>query len=372
MTHYKVLGVSPAATPQQIKKARDRLARQYHPDKNTPENAAANLERMKEINLAYECLCDKTKRAVYDHHHFPQRYQPTVTKREEKKPKAKYSAHIDWFLWEAEGIFMADSAPPGVNSKTWRSIFNHKDKEWYYKSLTDLSKDFKNTFKPYKSNFYLQRDMKQPLYALRHLLLALVSLICLPLWPFLAVGLTVYHVIDGKNFEGTLADTIRKPSTGVKLAVCFFSELAAGLIQLTTFPLNYIIRIPLRKYLTEKNKPMLLAERPTIQRLASEFEQALETQNWPALYVIHSVLEKKLDKSLKRGSYHNNVTEESRENFREARRAIEKKPESFFPLDSISLGEPQINSLKNYINFFKPMPSQAQETELHQVKLRCC
>ena len=60
---YGVLGVSPGASPDEIKRAFRTLARQYHPDANPAPDAEA---RFKEINAAYEVLSDPVKRERYD------------------------------------------------------------------------------------------------------------------------------------------------------------------------------------------------------------------------------------------------------------------------------------------------------------------
>ena len=54
---YKVLGVSPTATDEEIKKAYRQLAKQYHPD-NYANNPLADLaaQKMKEINEAYDTI----------------------------------------------------------------------------------------------------------------------------------------------------------------------------------------------------------------------------------------------------------------------------------------------------------------------------
>lgn len=61
--HYEVLGVARDATPDEIKKAYRKLARQLHPDVNPGEDAA---ERFKLVTHAYDVLSDPEQRARYD------------------------------------------------------------------------------------------------------------------------------------------------------------------------------------------------------------------------------------------------------------------------------------------------------------------
>lgn len=62
--YYKILGLGKNASPDDIKKAYRKLARQYHPDLN-PNNKEAH-KKFQQINEANEVLSDPEKRKKYD------------------------------------------------------------------------------------------------------------------------------------------------------------------------------------------------------------------------------------------------------------------------------------------------------------------
>ncbi|MBQ9271627.1 MAG: DnaJ domain-containing protein [Alphaproteobacteria bacterium] len=63
---YDILGVLPDASPEDIKKAYYKLAKQYHPDTHAGDAIAE--EQLKRINEAYDVLKDLAKRAEYDYY----------------------------------------------------------------------------------------------------------------------------------------------------------------------------------------------------------------------------------------------------------------------------------------------------------------
>ena len=62
--YYDVLGISKAASADEIKKAYRRLAMRFHPDRNSDDSEAE--AKFKEAKEAYEVLSDSDKRSAYD------------------------------------------------------------------------------------------------------------------------------------------------------------------------------------------------------------------------------------------------------------------------------------------------------------------
>mmetsp|Transcript_36301 Transcript_36301/g.95716 ORF Transcript_36301/g.95716 Transcript_36301/m.95716 type:complete len:485 (+) Transcript_36301:140-1594(+) len=66
--YYEILGVSYSATDDELRKAYQKIAKKYHPDKQrgNPEGAAEAAEKFKQANRAYKVLTDSSKRQDYN------------------------------------------------------------------------------------------------------------------------------------------------------------------------------------------------------------------------------------------------------------------------------------------------------------------
>jgi molecular chaperone DnaJ len=75
--YYKILEISPTATPEAIKQAYRKLAFKYHPDKTFGDTLAEH--KFKDIVEAYETLSDKHKKINYDYDYQKQTDNGTKT-----------------------------------------------------------------------------------------------------------------------------------------------------------------------------------------------------------------------------------------------------------------------------------------------------
>jgi molecular chaperone DnaJ len=60
---YRVLGIKPTATQDEVKRAYRQLAKRFHPDS---QSEVADHDRIAQVNAAYEVLGDRLRRQVYD------------------------------------------------------------------------------------------------------------------------------------------------------------------------------------------------------------------------------------------------------------------------------------------------------------------
>lgn len=67
--YYNILGISESSSIEDIKKARNKMALKWHPDRNK-NNIKQATEQMKQINFAYEILSQqKAKKIIYNSFH---------------------------------------------------------------------------------------------------------------------------------------------------------------------------------------------------------------------------------------------------------------------------------------------------------------
>ncbi len=79
--HYQTLGILKKASEKEIKGAYRRLARKYHPDRNS----IVSDDIMKNINIAFEVLSDPEKRNQYDNTNFNFVENKDITKNSENQ-----------------------------------------------------------------------------------------------------------------------------------------------------------------------------------------------------------------------------------------------------------------------------------------------
>ena len=132
---YQVLGVSRDASDEEIKKAYRRLAKEYHPDRNPGDSAAA--KKMQQINAAYEQIKNPEKAqpnpgsqgyGSYGYDPFGGSWQQTYRQQSSQSDSQYQQAAYNYILFGRyrEALNVLNSAPT-------------KDARWYY--LSALAND---------------------------------------------------------------------------------------------------------------------------------------------------------------------------------------------------------------------------------------
>lgn len=111
---YKVLGVAPGASDEEIKKAHRTLAKKYHPDLNPGDSAAA--EKMNEINAAYDILTKPGSERYRQAYNNTYSEEPEYTYKEEN-PFENYGTYWRW----TSSDFTRGGNTPEENLNTWNT-----------------------------------------------------------------------------------------------------------------------------------------------------------------------------------------------------------------------------------------------------------
>jgi curved DNA-binding protein CbpA len=105
MNHYQVLGVSETAPPEEIKSARLKKAKEFHPDSHQGDTALE--EQMKQVNQAYEILSDPERRQKYDAKLSTERAAPKPVESQRADPRAKAGQ-----AWWTQAAHVRPQQPP--------------------------------------------------------------------------------------------------------------------------------------------------------------------------------------------------------------------------------------------------------------------
>ncbi len=159
--------------------------------------------------------------------------------------------------------------------------------------LADIVKDVVDVTKPYRSWWYAERDLWQPIYGIGNLLKGIVYLIAaLPI----LVGMLIELAITSNDRESFAEDAAAFCLLSLSWLVDGLSSLIRGAEQLVLAPLAYLFKMTIRAAVTAyyyfnsdpEKKAFLLAEnRPGIQTLVKEIRQDQDAVDTEDLTKIH-------------------------------------------------------------------------------------
>lgn len=119
---YKVLGLSPNATDEEVKQAYRRLAKKYHPDMNPGDPVAA--QKMNDINAAYDQIKNPPRQTAYQNAYDPfAGWQRQYTKEDSSPSGMQAARHFIRYGDYASARNSLDGVPG-----------SDRNAEWYYLS----------------------------------------------------------------------------------------------------------------------------------------------------------------------------------------------------------------------------------------------
>jgi len=135
--------------------------------------------------------------------------------------------------------------------------------------LLDIKKDALDTFKPYKANYYITRDLLQPLRGIGNIVSGLANVITASI--ILLIYLIRYSIIDNVIPVHVMLESV-KLGGGLLDGI---SGIIRGATQLATSPLTWLMKMPVRGYITwKKGKPTVAQE---LKEKVDNLEQLINT-----------------------------------------------------------------------------------------------
>lgn len=119
---YKVLGLGPNATDEEVKQAYRRLAKKYHPDMNPGDEHAAKM--MNDINAAYEQIKNPPQQSAWQNAYDPFSGWHHQQRQEDNGPSSLQAARHFIRFGSYESALNALSGTPQ----------SQRNAEWYYLS----------------------------------------------------------------------------------------------------------------------------------------------------------------------------------------------------------------------------------------------
>ncbi len=150
--YYRLLGLTPKATAQDIKRAYRRLARRCHPDANPPERKEWAEARMRVLNEAYEVLGRPQSRTAYDQGRRPW-WEGAPSPPRPRRPTWTYTP------------------PPRSSNDPWVEEFFARSEAWAQESFRSRAKDF------FTWDYIVRTERGLPPWATKALIVVLPALV---------------------------------------------------------------------------------------------------------------------------------------------------------------------------------------------------
>lgn len=155
---YEILEVSEKASKEVIDKAYKVLAKKYHPDLQEEKDKQNAEIKMKQINEAYDILCNDEKRREYDIKLEEERQQKIIEKERQIKQQANEQNNYEQNIY----------AQQYANNETAQNVNEHKkskaqEKE-EYQNIKNIEKEINESYQKAYNN-YLRRlgyKVKEP------------------------------------------------------------------------------------------------------------------------------------------------------------------------------------------------------------------